>query len=119
MCGALIVQALRNFQTVYRVGPIEMLSHCARFVALDGANAVPHQTWGMTRKRCDFVYPLLNVVLTKITLTTRRHCLHIGGRKSFGHRQQTHAVRRAPAGLTRSCNACLHGVEVVRQRSHG
>ena len=113
MRGALVVQALRDFEAVYRVHPVKVLGDEFGFVALDGANAVPHQ-WVVTALQCgNFVDTFLDVVFAKVTLPTGRHLAHIVGTESFRHGEQLHAAWVSCARVASRCHASLYGVEVV------
>ena len=87
MWGALVAQTLRNFEAVYRVRPVKVLGHGFGFVALDRANAVPHQGVSVDLQSGDFVYPFLDVVFPKIALTTGRHLTHIVSAEGFRNSQ--------------------------------
>ena len=113
MCGALVAQALRDFEAVYRVRPIEVLGHEFGFVALHGADAVPHQCGLDVLQGGDFVHAFLNVVFAKVALAAGGDLAHIVGAEGFGHGQQLHAVGTACAGCTRGRDAGLYGVKVV------
>jgi hypothetical protein len=91
----LVAQPLSNFEAVYRVRPIEVLGNEFGFVALNGANAVPHQCGCATLQRDDFVHAFLDVVLAKVTLATGSDLSHIVSAEGFGHGQQLHAIRTA------------------------
>jgi len=85
--GTLIAQTLRDFEAVYRVRPVKVFGHKFGFVALNGADAVPHQRGCDTLQSGDFVYPFLDVIFPKIALTTGRHLAHIVSAERFRNGQ--------------------------------
>ena len=113
MRGALVVQALRDFEAVYRVCPVEVLGHEFGFVALDGADAMPHQCGLAVMQRDDFVYAFLDVVFAKVSLAAGRDLAHIIGAESFGHGKQLHAIAASCARSASGCNTRLYSMEVV------
>jgi hypothetical protein len=109
----LVAQALRDFESVYGVCPVEVLGHEFGFVALHGANAMPHQGVCATLQSGDFVYPFLDVVLPKIALTTRRHLAHIVGAEGFRDGQQLHRIDGSTTRHASRRNTRLHDAELV------
>ena len=85
MRGALVVQALRDFEAAYRVRPVKVLGHEFGFVALYGADAVPHQCGLAVMQRDDFVYAFLDVVFAKVALAAGCYLAHIVGAEGFRH----------------------------------
>jgi len=85
MGGALVAEALRDFEAVYGVGPVKVLGHEFGFVALHGADAVPHQRGLAVLQGDDFVYAFLDVVFAKVPLAAGGDLAHIVGAESFGH----------------------------------
>jgi hypothetical protein len=111
----LVIQALRNFEAIHRVRPVEILGHEFGFVALYGADAVPDQRAMKALQRHDFVNAFLDVVFAKVTLTASGHATHIVGAEGFGHGQQLRAASRAAAGSAGRSDAGLHSLQLVAQ----
>jgi hypothetical protein len=109
----LVAQALSNFETVYRVRPIKVVGHEFGFVALDGADAVPHQWVTTALQRGDFVDAFLDVVFAKVTLAAGSDLAHIIGAESFGHGEQLHAVGASCTRGTSGSDAGLYSMEVI------
>jgi hypothetical protein len=110
MGGALVTQALRDFEAVYRVRPIKVLGHEFGFVALHGADAVPHQ-WGLAvLQGDDFVHAFLDVVFAKVALAAGRNLSNIVGAEGFGNGQQLHALSGLATGCAGRSDAGLNSV---------
>lgn len=117
MRGALLVQALGNFQTVHALHPIEMRRDQSGFIALQRPDAMPHQA-GQMPQRCDFVDPLLHIVFAEVTLAHRRHNGHWLCGKCFGNGQQMHTVCGATTVHASRVYAVLHLLPRLIQAAH-
>jgi hypothetical protein len=97
MRGALLAQALRDFQAVDAVHPVKVLGHQAGFVALDRADAMPLQ--GQILQGRDLVHRFLDVVFAKSDLPSGMGGPHGIGPPGLGDGQQLHAARRTACRL--------------------
>ena len=97
-------QTLGNFQTINAVHPVKVLGDLPGFVALQGADAMPHQA-RHAFERGDFVHAFLHIVFAKVALAQGGHGGDLIGGEGFGHSQQLHAVELATRLQHRLCDA--------------
>ncbi len=114
--GALLTQALRHLEPVYRVDPVKMLGDQARLVALDRANAMPLQ--GQMAQCRDLFHGFLNVVFAKGSLSGRMGGQHRIRAKSLGHGQQSHLADVATSGLAGQGNSASNSLKVDFNHGH-
>ena len=88
--GALLRQALGDFEAVDTVHPVKVLGHQTGFVALNRADAVPLQ--GQIAQGVDLVHRFLDVVFAKSGLPSRMGLAHRIGAPGFGDSQELYAV---------------------------
>jgi len=116
MRRALLTQALRDLEAVHRVHPVKMLGHQPGFVALDRANAVPHQR--QLAQRGDFLHRFLDVVFAKPGLPGGIRGLDGIRTKGFGNRQKCDGVITSASGLAGGVQARAHRSQLRRNRGH-
>lgn len=96
--------------------PVKVLGHQARLVALNRADAVPHQR--QITQRGDFLHRFLNVVFTKRRLAGLKGGLHRVGAKGFGNGQKCDGIISPACSLTGGVDAGLHRLQLRRNHGH-
>ncbi|MEY3445636.1 MAG: hypothetical protein RIR45_391 [Pseudomonadota bacterium] len=114
--GALLAQALGNFEAVNGLDPVKVFGHQTRLVALYGANAMPLQR--QVAQRDDFVHRLLDVVFPKDGLAAGKCLLHRIRAKGFGYCQQRHGIGCAASVKAGLCNAGTNQAQIVVNHGH-
>ncbi len=116
MRGPLLVQTFGDLESIYAVHPIKILSDQPRFVALDGADAMPND--GQVFEYGDLLRRLLNIVLTNGPLPRVKRSLNRIGAKGLRNSQKRDFMHRSPRLRTSRLDSHLHRLEIVGNHGH-